>query len=106
MFQDRIDVGIRALDTHIGPGWENDIDLGTLSLTSMRLCVLGQLGRITSRSLGLSCLAEGGFNVTPEESATATWDNNPFDNLRTAWVESILSLRAANRCKVPDVQYA
>lgn len=39
----RIQQGVALLDRQRGPGWVNDIDLGSLDIGDRRNCVLGQL---------------------------------------------------------------
>lgn len=115
MFEERIDKGIRFLDSELGTEWPKWINLITFDIQSPCRCVLGQLfSGVNGRSgfyymsgvLG-DVTAEYGFDVTTEElRASGEFGDKTiarcslWDTLSSEWrfaIEQLLENRFSDR---------
>lgn len=93
--QQRVSEGLRVLDAN-DPNWFRAINLDTLDMASMRMCVLGQTFGFYSDGMaelfGPYSFERGedyGFEITKDENDDFDGGSNPYDALQSYWIPEI-----------------
>lgn len=93
--KDEVRAGMALLDDYYGDDrWVDKIDLPSLSLTSIRHCVLGQL--FGSYGVGTMKLADAGHPVRSDLPFMPGW------GMTTTWMLAIRRRRKARRKRMTD----
>lgn len=94
--RERVARGAAHLD-RVRPGWEKKIDVGTLTLSSCKSCVLGQLFSDESEEFHFLRGTEvlGWDNVACMVNGVGADNNDDFALLQDAWIEAIAERRVS-----------